>query len=516
MSTEIEQLQLDKSDTISTIRERLAHIRGRRVLLIFPDDLPKLRRKLDLVLIQREAYRRAIQLAIVTTEPALVFYANELNISSFDSIEASEQRRWKRGRHKVFLPRYHKPSPELEPEDLQFIASRLARHNQRSPWRVALERVLVLALLLVTVAVALYVILPGATVELSLQEDEVAVLADIIADRKVEAIDQEQGIVPAQTIRETVETTVTVPTSGSFWLDSVSAAGLVTFTNLTDLPVKIPPNTILGTSAGEPILFETVAEVLVPAGPGQSVDASIEAMEAYRGSLGNVGAGMINTVFGALTERVSVINLAPAVGGGNRSVKTVAEEDKARLLASARIQLQSLAFEKIRARLPESQVIIIESIQIAEERKEWTNFSADIGTMTSELSLTMRAVVSALAVDERYGRQVALARLQAEVPAGKTLLKDSVQYARGAFNLSRSNGQVSFEASASGTVIAALDDDELRQSLAGISLENAIELLKAREEISTAPPPRLSIYPRGLQQMPLLPIRIQVRVENPA
>ena len=147
----------------------------------------------------------------------------------------------------------------------------------------------------------------------------------------------------------------------------------------------------MATSAGEPILFESVGEVVLPAGNGQSVDATVEAMAGYSGNIGNVGPGMINTVLGALSDQVSVINLAAAAGGANRSVKTVAEADQSKLLNSARIQLQSIAFEEMRAALSESQVIIIESIQIVEERKAWTAFSADIGTMTSELSLTMRA-----------------------------------------------------------------------------------------------------------------------------
>ena len=65
MSNETEHFHLEAADTVVTVRERLAHLRGRRVLLVWHADSPLLRRKLDLVLIQREAYRRAIQLALV-------------------------------------------------------------------------------------------------------------------------------------------------------------------------------------------------------------------------------------------------------------------------------------------------------------------------------------------------------------------------------------------------------------------------------------------------------------------
>lgn len=516
MSTETEQLHLRATDTVVTVREQLAKLRGRRVLVVWPDEGRVLTRKLDIVLMQREAYRRAIQLALVTQDPHVSAHANDLNISSFESIEASETSRWKRGRQKVFLPRYHKPSADLEPEDLAFIASRLERRNGRSPWRNAFERLLVLTLLFGVVGAAFYISLPYAVIQLSLLEEEVIAVIDITADRKAKTVNLDKGVIPAQTVRAEVETTATIPTSGTFWLDSVTAAGVVTFTNLGEERVTIPQNTTLGTSAGEPILFETAADVVVPAGIGQSVDATVEARSGYRGSVGNVRAGMINTVIGALAESVSVINLAPAAGGGNRSVKVVDAEDKARLLDSVRIQLQSLAFEKMSAGLSDSQIIIIESIKIEDELKDWTSFSAEVGTMTSELSLTMRAVVSALAMDERYGRQVALEQLKANVTADRQILADSISYARGPFVLGRSDGQVSFAATSNATTVGTLDIDRLRENLAGKSIDEAKALLTSLDEVSSLNPPSLTIYPQGLRQLPLLPIRIELRVREAA
>ena len=514
MFNETEHLHLEAADTVVTVRERLSRLRGRRVLLVWYADSALLRRKLDLVLIQREAYRRAIQLALVSEDKHIIAHATDLNISCFASVEASENERWKRGRQKRFLPRYHKPSADLQPEDLARIAARIENRQQHSPWRSAVERGLVLLLLIAVIGAAFYIVLPSAVVEISLAQVDVIAVVDIIADRKSSAVNLERGLIPAQTLLQTVETTATIPASGTFWLDSVSAAGVVTFTNLGDSPVIIPATAILGTSAGEPILFETTANVLVPAGVGRSVDATVEAREGYRGSIGNVSAGMINTVFGALADSVSVINLAPLAGGEVRSVKVVAAEDQARLLESVRIQLQSLAFEKMRSTLSDSQLIIIESIRIEEERKEWTRFSADVGTMTSELSLTMRAVVSAIAVDERLGKQVAQARLKLMLPPDSELVADSLEYTRGPFALGQLDGQVRFTASANASAAAAIDLDALRAELAGLSLDEAHRLLASQPELSATDPPVLKLYPNGLQNMPILAIRIQLRLKG--
>lgn len=511
MSAEVEYAQLQATDTVVAVRERLSGMRGKRVLLIWPAASSNLRRKLDLILIQREAYRRAIQLAIVAQDADLHFHAAELNISCFASIAASECEPWKRGRHKVFLPRFHKPSVDLLAEDLAFMRT---RHTKRSTWWTILERFFALVLVCLAVGASFFTLVPGAVVTLSLKIDDIDVVFDIVADRKVKAVDATKGIIPAETIRATVESAATIPTSGSIRLNSVSAAAAVTFTNLGDGRVDIPRGLILGTSAGEPILFQTMADVVVPAGAGRQVDAVVEAMESYRGSIGNVGPGMINTVLGGLDERVSVINLTSAAGGGNRNLKTVARADHDRLLEILRIQLQSLAYEQFRAGLSDSQIIIIESIKIEEERKEWTDFSADVGAMTSELSLSMRAVVSTLAIDDRFGRQLLLARLKAAAPAEKELLLETVSYTRGPFSQSKADGQISFTVRGSAAVKAQLDSNRLREQLAGKSIDEARQLLAASAEISSADPPQFLFFPSSLQQMPPLAVRIVIEVED--
>ena len=140
----------------------------------------------------------------------------------------------------------------------------------------------------------------------------------------------------------------------------------------------------------------------------------------------------------------------------------------------------------------------------------------DVGTMTTELSLTLRAVISAIAIDERYGRQIALGRLRAMLPPGKTLVEAASDYTRGPFTLSKQNGQVSFTARASGRALADVDALALRDQLAGLSLSDARALLRAQPAISVAEPPQLVLYPPGIEAMPILPIRIELRLKDPA
>ena len=515
MAKQIEYVQLDTNDDVVTVKDRLSFIRGRRVLLIWPEDGTTLTRKLDLVLVQREADRRAIQLALVTHDTEVIAHARDLNISTFETIRSSERERWKRGRKKVFMPRYHKPSHEPQPEDLKPVASRVAkRDKRRSQARYLLERLVVLAILIGVIGMTAYIVLPSAVVTITLQAEEISTTVNIIADTTAQSVDITNQVIPAQVIRVTVETTASVPTTGIQNLDSAPARGVVTFTNQTDTAVDIPANTTLSTSAGIPILFRTISSTTLPSGIGQRIDINVEATQASLGSVGNVEAGMINSVIGPLDEAVTVINLASTSGGENRSVNVVADSDMLNLLNSVRVQLQSLAYTEIQTRITDNQLIIIESIRIEEERNDWTTYSHDIGDVTNELSLTLRAVVSAMVVDDRFGRQITLAQLSSQIPAGQSLQPESVTYTRGPIISQESASRVTFTATSTAQVVQQFDASQLGEQLAGRSLADAQRLLASQLDIQPDSAPQITLSPDGFSQMPILPIRIEVQVRQ--
>ena len=161
MSDRPHLIQLDPNEDATSVRDRLSFLRGRRVLLVWPERGTVLTRRLDLVLIQREAMRRAIRLALVTHDPQVRKHAAELNISAFETIGESEQKRWLRGRSKVFTKRHQKPDGTPDPEALQDVASRVKAQDDANPLRDNLIRGGVALALLGVIALVAYVVLPA-------------------------------------------------------------------------------------------------------------------------------------------------------------------------------------------------------------------------------------------------------------------------------------------------------------------------------------------------------------------
>lgn len=514
MSQRVEYIQLEAGDDVAHVRDRLSFIRGKRVLIIWPEKGTALTRKLDLVLIQREARRRAVQLALVTHDTGVIAHAQELGISAFETIGAADKGRWKRGRAKVFTQRHHKPEETPTPQELQSVASRVRVPRPRtSALRFIIERVAILLLLLGVLATCAYVVVPSAEITLVLATQQLNAEAQITADPNITDIDIEAALVPMTRLRATVQTSGTVTATGITRGTETIAIGIATFTNETNSAVIIPANTTVSTSAGTPILFKTIAETTLPAGIGERVEIGIEAIQTSVGSVGNVGAGLINTVVGPLESVVSVRNLNPTAGGESRTFASVTAEDRDSLMARLRGQLQSSAYSEMQAQLTDTQIIIIETIRIVEERDDWKTFSHNVGDITDTLSLTMRAVVEANIVDDRFGRQIVFAQLSSQKPARYLLDAESYQYTRGAVLETLPDGRVVLMASGTVTARAQADLSQLQERLSGKTFAEATALI--RQSVPLISDPIYAVQPDGLGMLPLLPIRITITASTP-
>lgn len=508
-----EYIQLEDGEDVPSVRDRLSFIRGKRVLLIWPERGTALTRKLDLVLIQREARRRVLQLALVTHDKTVILNARDLGISTFETIAESERSRWKRIKGRVFVQRHHKPTDSPAPDDLMPIASRLRGPQRQLPLLAYIGvRVAVLVVLVAVIGGAAYIALPGASVSLQLARETINIDISIQADPNVSDVDVENGIIPAVILRATSEAQGTLQTTGRQDVANIAARGVVTVTNQTNRAVTIPQNTTVSTSAGTPILFGTLAPVTLPAGIGERADVEVEALPSSSGVIGNVDAGLINVVAGPLGEQVSVRNLAPTSGGGSRGLATVTNDDRERLRLIVRAQIQQAAYEQMQVNLSDSQAIVISTIRIAEERRDWMTYSHEAGEISDTLSLSMRAIVEALVIDDRFGRQIVFARLSSQKPAGLSLQPDSFTYERGNVTALGANDAITFAARGQAQAVGEINAAQLQSQLAGQDLAAVPDLISGYADLMPGTQPIITLSPDWLAHMPLLPIRIQINI----
>lgn len=515
MAGPVEIIQLESHDDVTSVRDRLAFVGSNRVLLVWPPEGRVLSRKLDLVLLQREARRRAARLALVTQDPEVINNARELNISAFPSIEESRQQRWRRGRSKVFVDRSDRPESEPDPADLRDSASRL--RTQSTPSQITL-RYLFGAVVLLALACALLgaaaVVLPAATVTLTPAREHLDITIRVVADPAATDADIENGVIPATLLRVEIEESAQVETTGSLQEEPTPAGGTVVFTNQTGEAVTIPAGTTVSTSAGAIVRFRTLEAVNIAGQEGAIAVVAVEALPEFAGPGGNVPAYAIDHIDGPLGQILAVQNLDPLSGGSVPVDRVVSQADHDRLLAAVRQAIQQRALGDLTPLLGEGQRIIPESIRIVEERPEWTLFSAPVGERADAVSLTMRATVQAVVIDERMANQVALAGLAVRIPPGQVLTPNTMTFSRGRVEAISETGGVTFLANVTSDVISAVDVAGLQQALAGRSHDAALDYLYQHVELAPGIPPRIVIWPEFFGQMPPLPGRIKIVVRE--
>lgn len=507
-------IQLEPNEDANSVRDRLQFYRGQAVLIIWPEDGTALTRKLDLVLVQREAMRRAIRLAFVTHDPQVIEHARDLDISTFETIGASERGRWKRGRGKVFANRGQKPKGEPDPDDLKDVASRV-KAAPRMPMPMLLRLIIVGVVIAVLLVVA-YIALPGATITVTLAKRTVAADVMIVASPSTQTTDVEAARVPARYVVVEVVQRGTYPATGRLDGEDTRATGSVTIVNRTNTPRDIPAGTIVGTADATPVRFALLNSAQLPGGENMSVEVRVEALPEFAGEIGNVGAARITTIDVPFASEISVTNLLPLSGGQVRTLQVVAQADVDRLRAAVRQQIQAQAQAEIETMLASGEFYIDESIAITPEsnRADWQVYSARVGDIASEVTLEQRAIVQALVVNQRDAERVAFAALSQNIPRGRSLDIDTLQYERGAIESISESGDIRFRMYADGVITGDIDSAAIKQFLAGRAIEDARVYLRSTLELAPGTEPEIVVSPRFNDALPVLPVRITLVVQD--
>jgi hypothetical protein len=504
-------IQLEAYDDVISVRDRLSFVNTERVLLVWPRHGQILRRKLDLVLIQREAARRKTRLALVTSQPDVIDHAADLNISAFESVTASQRAAWKRPVNKVFVDRSDRPDNAPDPYELMLTASRLKAVTPRERERQRITRIVVASVLALVLLATTVIVGPSADVTLAPAQGQIDTTVRLTADPTIATVDVEAGHIPATLLVIDIQTQASIPTTDSVDVPNTLASGVVVFTNQIGTPVFVPAGTVVTSIGTRPMRFRTTADVTVGGGVGQTAEATIEATQDSGGPAGNIEADLIINVEGPLSKSVSVRNPEATRGGTIRQQGIVTQADADNLLILAREKTRQTSVAEFNTRLTPTQFIAPDSIKIIEERPEWTSYSAFVGDYADSLTLTLRARVQALVIDEQLARQAARANLAAKVPPGSQL-SETISFTRGPVQATGDKGQVTFLMSASGSVSVAINPERVRQRIAGASVNDALNILERDWLLDPRRPPQIQVWPGLWGRLPVLPVRINVRV----
>ncbi|HIE37732.1 MAG TPA: hypothetical protein EYP77_01455 [Anaerolineae bacterium] len=347
------------------------------------------------------------------------------------------------------------------------------------------------------------IIVPQATITLVPAGETVRVIAPVSVDLEAESVDAAAGVIPARRVGDYFEGDIEVETTGTVAFASGRATGTVLFTNLLGQDVMVPAGTVVRTSSGSfPVRFATTQEAHVP--PFGQAAAPIQALD--EGPVGNVGPNQINQVEGIAALALRVTNPEPTSGGSSQEVRAVSQADMDRARELLTVRLLDEAYQGLQQYLEPAEFLPRQSLAIQASEVAYDRFLTE---RADTLGLHMRILVTGLAVDRDNAGTVAYVALARRLPPGYNLVGAEFEMGEVAEE-PVGPGDLTFFVTATGYAAAEIDLQAVLESILGRPVERAVERLAA--DLPLAQPARIQVWPEWLDRVPVLPLRVDVRV----
>jgi hypothetical protein len=493
-------IKLEAHDDAISTRDKMAWSKAARILLVWPEHGNILTNRLDLVQVQRFSQQLGAQLALVTHIIVVEDQARELGIPVFSSVTRAQQLPWRRGRQRRKQVR-RQPGEPVNIHALKQQVEKAVHIPPENAWVRALA--FLAGVLAVITLVSMF--LPGAKIVMTLPEQEQSLSLAVWANPAI-ITPTISGGVPAHLLTVTVEGQDEIASSGTLTIPSQRASGMARFTNLTGEAVSVPVGTILTTLSAAPVRFELTKTIELPAGPGEAVDAEIEAL--LPGQAGNVAAEQIQAVEGNLGLFLSVKNIEQMQGGSDYSVPIPVDSDYQQLRLRLVQTLQNSALRQLNGMVGKNQHLILASVQekkvINETRDPLDDNPAD------RLRLSLQSEYSAWYFTDEDLQLVARNTLDANLMAGFVADPTSL-FVSSLGEPVVSGDSARWDIHAVRRILPSWSSESIDALVMGRKPQDAGVLLRDRYGLKT--PAQVALQPPWWPYLPFLSFRIQVEVQ---
>lgn len=541
-------VKLEKNDDITAIRSRLEFLlpaltqqtlqqadnkrRKARLLVVVPRGNKALHNLVNMKLLARTVKSRAVELAIVSSSPTIRDNARAAGVKAFGAVWHAKLTRWIKPQAAVVKPE-ETDSPAAVPPVAEETGSKRQTRKKSERRRVKQKKfevvsgggragffglvfrqlglLVVIFVLAVALVVGVIALLPEATVTLTPVSRPVETDLIVKADPNVTSVDFETLTFPARIDQVELELFGEIETIKTELAPTGLARGAIVFINRTEDEQTIPVSTTVSTSAGNPVEFLTVQTATIPGGIGATTSTVVVAVEP--GPSGNVPAGQINRFGEPAFDRLArVVNEQPTGGGTLEPAKIVEQDDKPRLDAHLRQMVQQEGLKQLQDSLGEQEFIPPESVQVIVLEVDYQEFSGDFSdTFGGE----MQAVVRATVIGGYNANRLALAGLNAQVPATYELDLEGLNFGAGEI-LDITDSVVTFRVFANGRALPVIDANHVVRDIAWLPIGEAQALLSEQYQLATVP--GVELNPAWLTnligRLPFVPLRINVVIND--
>jgi hypothetical protein len=294
------------------------------------------------------------------------------------------------------------------------------------------------------------------------------------------------------------------PSSGSLSIPGQAASGLVTFTNLTDQPIRIPTGTVVWNPDLEAARFSTTRSGEVLSGPGQTLSLPVKSI--HPGSQGNLPANRLVSIEGPLGVQLAATNPEPTSGGQDRKAPAPSQTDRWRLSVRLAESLKETALNEARNQALQDDILFIDSLTLLRTLEE-TYQPAD-SQPADFVSLNLRLEFDVLAASAADIEQLGQSVLDANLPSGFAPVENTLEVTNLTEPVLGQDSITRWKLRLERQVQAVLPPDQAVKLSLGLPPEEAENRLAQALPLETRP--RIALTPDWWPRLPVLPFRIAV------
>ena len=496
MKTQIIQLNLN-DDTLS-VRDKMSWSQTGRILLVWPNHGRVLNQQLDLNLVIRHATAVGAQLALVTHDSAVRFYAKQIGISVFDSPRRAQDTQWKViQRRKLDLKRNTQLSNLGR---LRQITHPLAPVWSDHP----ATRLLCFGLSVLALFALVIFILPSAKIILFPQVKLQTMRFDLSADSFATSINFSTGCLPTYNQDVIVEGRETITSTGSMIIPDQLAIGSLRFTNTSNQKIIIPAGTIVSTLGSSAVRFITSSMDVVTVNPHQSV--LLDASAIKPGSSGNIPPNHLVAIEGELGLDLTVTNPLATYGGTDASVPSPSTLDLQLLRDRLRNKLMQTALTQMRSTLPDGDTLISPTLTIVETLAD--TYTPSIGEPGNHVELTMRLRVQSQVVSGEVLHSFVMPIMDSNTPNGYLPLPNTLEITQINIPTLGEDGNAHLTINAMRKLQIDIPIKRVVDIIKGVNVAQASDRLSA--SLPLAEQAQILLVPYWWPRLPFLAMRIEV------
>ncbi len=514
MKTQI--IQLESHDDTISVKDKMGWSQTPRILLVWPKHSKILTRQIDLLLLKRHSTLLGSQLAFVTKDSNVRYYAESLDIPVYRNIRKAEKTHWRPSRRQ----RRKKKVPYVESFQ-NYFGEEFDRKNNfdlvkfrklvkpvSTRWLIhPVIRLIFFTLGVLGVLAIAAVLVPNAEIKISPQTQWQEVVIPVIGSSEIDSIDY-SGVVPIRTISVTIEGRGQIATSGKISIPFTRANGQVIFTNLTDQEISIPAGTVISSSSKDSARFRTTETGTVASGTESDL-IPIEAIDP--GSKSNVPPKHLSAIEGPLGLDLAVTNPLGIFNGKDQVLSAPNEVDYETLLSETISKLHEAALSEFALNIGPEDVMLKadrEDYQILEEI-----YTPEDIQPSDKLQIKLRADFHAKIISGKDLEQLGKYFLKANLPdnyfptSSSTIIVEQQNQ-----TIMNNNGIYQRNIKVGWQIGASIEKDDIIPFLLWQEPEVAAENLRTRfpleDNIS------ITINPDWWPRLPILPFRLKIEIQN--